>query len=94
MDFKTGDRVWLYYVNEEVILESKSIKDKGGQERIDQIAKVTKDMSKGIYAGAVDVPQNLLKILENRYDIHISRTLHKNLRTRSIERVLNFLKPG
>lgn len=26
--FKTGDRVWLYYVNESVILESKSIKDK------------------------------------------------------------------
>lgn len=61
---KTGDRVWLYYVDEEVKLESKSIKDKKDkdeQERIDKIEKVTKDISKGIYTGVVDAPQNVVK---------------------------------
>lgn len=61
---KAGNRVWLYYVNEEVILESKSIKDKKDkdrQERIDKIGKVTKEVSKGIYTGAVGVPKNIAK---------------------------------
>lgn len=61
---KTGERVWLYYVNEEVVLESKSIKDKkdkDGQERIDKIEKAAKDISKGIYTGAVDASQNVAK---------------------------------
>jgi Uncharacterized protein conserved in bacteria len=61
---KTGDRVWLYYVNKEVILESKLIKDKkdkDGQERIDKIEKAAKDISKGIYTGVVDASQNVAK---------------------------------
>lgn len=65
-----GDRVWLYYVNEEVISESKSLKDKkdnGRQERIDKVAKVTKDVSKGIYTGVADVSQNLAKNIEKPF---------------------------
>lgn len=67
---KTGDRVWLYYVNEEVILESKSIKDKKDkdwQEKIDKIGKATKDVSKGIYNGAVDAPHNIAKNIGNPF---------------------------
>jgi beta-lactam-binding protein with PASTA domain len=55
---KTGDRVWLYYVSEEVILESKSMNDKkvkDRQERINKIEKVGKDISNEICAGVVDV---------------------------------------
>lgn len=60
--FKTGDRVWLYYISEEVVLESKSIKDKkvkDRQERINKIEKVSKDISKEIYIGVVDATQNV-----------------------------------
>lgn len=67
---KTGERVWLYYVNEEVVLESKSIKDKkekDGQERIEKIEKVTKDISKGIYTGVVDASQNVAKKIGNPF---------------------------
>ena len=62
--FNTGDRVWLYYVNEEVILESKSIKDKKDKDRqevIDKIGKVTKDVSKGVYNGTVDASKIIAK---------------------------------
>lgn len=62
--FKTGDRVWLYYVNDEVITESKSIKDKrviDRKESINKIEKVSKDISKDIYSGVVDATQNLAK---------------------------------
>lgn len=61
---KTGDRIWIYYVNEEVILESTSIKDKKDKDRheiIDKIGKVTKDVSKDIYTGTVEAPKNVVK---------------------------------
>ncbi len=61
---KTGDRIWLYYVNEEVILESLSLKnekEKNRQETIDKIGKVNKEVSKGIYTGIKDVPKNITK---------------------------------
>jgi len=59
---KTGDRVFLYYVNEEVILESKALKDKSEkdrQEMIDNFGKVTKDFTKGVSTGAVDATKNI-----------------------------------
>jgi len=59
---KTGDRVFLFYVNEEVILESKAIKDKSDkdkQEMIDNLGKVTKDFTKGVSTGAKDATKNL-----------------------------------
>ncbi|MDD2294948.1 MAG: PASTA domain-containing protein [Eubacteriales bacterium] len=61
---RSGDRVSIYYVNEEVILESKAIKDQKSKDRqavIDKIGKVSKDVSKGIYAGTVDAPKNIAK---------------------------------
>lgn len=61
---KTGDRVLIYYVNEEVILESISIKDKKDKDRhekIDKIGKITKDVSKGIYNGAVNASKIVVK---------------------------------
>ncbi len=59
---KTGDRVFLYYVNEEVILESKSLKDKSDkdkQEMIDNISKSAKDLTKGISTGAADITKGI-----------------------------------
>lgn len=67
--FKTGDRVWLYYVNEEVILESKLIKDKKDKDRqviIDKIGKVTKEISEGICNAAVDAPENIAKNIRKK----------------------------
>lgn len=67
--FKTGNRVWLYYVNEEVILESKSIKDKKDKDRqviIDKIGKVTKEISEGICNAAVDAPENIAKNIRKK----------------------------
>jgi beta-lactam-binding protein with PASTA domain len=46
---KTGTRIFLYYVNEEVILESnsrKDKKDKNRQEKIDTIGRVAKNIRK------------------------------------------------
>lgn len=62
--FKTGERVWLYYVNEEVILESKAMKDKKVkdiQERNDNIKKAAQGIANDIYAGAVDKAQKVAK---------------------------------
>jgi len=88
---KTGDRVWLYYVNDEVILESISIKDKKDKvkkDMIEKIREVTKNGSKGIIAGAVDAPLKIAKNIKNPFiknkvsldkmeDIHINtRILH------------------
>jgi len=59
---KTGDRVFLYYVNEEVILMSKALKeknDKEKQEMIDNISKSAKNLTKGISSGAVDATKNM-----------------------------------
>ena len=62
---KTGDRVWLYYVSEEVILESKLLKDKKdkvGQERIDKIKKAAYHMKKDILDGTVGNAEKIAKI--------------------------------
>lgn len=62
---KTGDRVWLYYVSEEVILESKLLKDKkdkDGQERIDKIKKAAYHMKKDILDGTVGNAEKIAKI--------------------------------
>ena len=78
---KTGDRVFLYYVSEEVILESKLLKeksDKEKQEMIDNISKSAKDLTKGlstgaadltkgISSGAVDVTKNLVNSISNPF---------------------------
>ncbi len=62
--FKIGERVWLYYVSKEVLLESKSKKDqkvKDEQEKIEKIGKITKNTLKGFYTGAVDIRENVAK---------------------------------
>lgn len=67
---KTGDRVFLFYVNEEVILESKAIKDKSDtdkQEMIDNFGKVTKDFTKGVSTGAVDATKNLAQSFNKQF---------------------------
>lgn len=54
----TGERVWLYYVNEEIILESISIKekkDKDKQEAKDKVGEVAKDLFKN----AAEAPHNI-----------------------------------
>lgn len=68
---KTGDRVSLYYVDEEVILESIALKDRKDhdkQEKIDKISKVTKDVSKVIYAGAAKAPHNIARNVLNPFN--------------------------
>lgn len=54
---KTGDRVWLYYVNEAVVSASNALKaekNNAEQERLAKIKKVANDMKSGIYTGAKD----------------------------------------
>ncbi len=67
---KTGDRVWLYYVNEEVILESKAIKDKkekDRQDKIDKVGKVPKDINKWICTGAADASHVVTKNIKKPF---------------------------
>lgn len=67
---KTGDRVLLYYVDAEVIRESKAIrekKDSGRQEIIDKIGTVTKGVTKGIYDTAADAPQAIARNLSKPF---------------------------
>jgi beta-lactam-binding protein with PASTA domain len=48
---KTGDRVILYYVNEEVIQDSKALKEKSDQDKkemIENLKKITNDVTKNI----------------------------------------------
>ena len=59
---KTGDRLWVYYVNEEVISACKAMKEKkvgDDQKRIDRIKKAAMDMKDGLHAGAVDTAQKI-----------------------------------
>lgn len=61
---KTGDRVWLYYVNEEVLSESKTIRDQKEQDKqalVDKIGQVSQGVAKGIHTGAVEVPRHIAK---------------------------------
>jgi hypothetical protein len=67
---KTGDRVWLYFVNEQVILESKSIKDnkdKDKQVKIGKINKGGKEILNGFKVGAVEIPQNIAKVINKPF---------------------------
>ncbi|SCZ81129.1 PASTA domain-containing protein [Acidaminobacter hydrogenoformans] len=61
---KTGDRICLYFVNEEVILESKAIRDHKEQEKqalIDKVGQVAQGVAKGIHTGAVEAPRHIAK---------------------------------
>ncbi len=54
----------IYYVNEEVILKSRSIKDKKDKDRremLNKISKVTKDVSDGVYTRVVEAPKTVVK---------------------------------
>jgi beta-lactam-binding protein with PASTA domain len=65
---KTGERVWLYYVNDEVILESKAMqtkKENEKQEFLDKIGKVTKDISKGISTGTIEATEATKGLAQN-----------------------------
>jgi beta-lactam-binding protein with PASTA domain len=59
---RTGNRVWIYYVNEEVILQSKAIvykKQKDKQEIISRIGKTTHGISKGISIGTASFTKSI-----------------------------------
>jgi len=65
---KTGERVWLYYVNDDVILESKAIqtqKENEKQEVIDRIGKMTRDISKGISTGTIEATEATKDLAQN-----------------------------
>lgn len=61
---KTGNRIWVYYVNEEVILESKSIvyrKEQGKQDIINKLGQVSNDVSKGASTITKNISKNIGK---------------------------------
>jgi len=63
---KTGERVWLYYINDEVILESKSMEAKKeieSQDRKDKVINFTKDISKETVNRTKTLSQNIGKQL-------------------------------
>ena len=67
---KTGDRIWLYYVNEQVIEESKTLKDKKENDnkgKIDRIRTSTKDVSNDIITGVKEVPQNISRRIKKPF---------------------------
>lgn len=67
---KTGERIWLYYVDEEVILASKAIKDEKDhkkQENIEKVNQVVKNAAKGMLDGAADAPQNIVKNIKKPF---------------------------
>ncbi len=56
--FKTGDSIWLYYVDQNVIDESLALKVKRDEEALDKVEKrnqAAKDLTTGIYQGASKV---------------------------------------
>lgn len=66
----TGDRIWIYYVNDDVILESKSLQEKieaDRQEMINRIGKATHDVTKGISEGAIGATKNLTQNIGNKF---------------------------
>jgi beta-lactam-binding protein with PASTA domain len=67
---KTGERVWVYYVNDEVIHESLSIKDKrekDKQDMIEKFGKVTQKVSKEITSGAIDASKSLSQSIGKQF---------------------------
>lgn len=67
---KTGERVWIYFVNDDVISESKSLHSKienDKQEMIDKLGKVTHDVSKGISDGAIDATKSIVQNIGNKF---------------------------
>jgi hypothetical protein len=67
---KTGDRIWIYYVNDEVIHESKllvSKKEQDKQEMIGKIGKISQDVSKGISDGAVNATKSFSQNIGNKF---------------------------
>jgi hypothetical protein len=67
---KTGERIWLYYVDEEVIYASKAIKDEKDhkkQENIEKVNQVVKNAAKGMRDGAVGAPQNIVKNIKKPF---------------------------
>jgi hypothetical protein len=64
---KTGDRICLYFVNEEVILESKAIRDRKAQEKqalIDKVGQAAQGVAKGISTGTVEAPRHIAKSIK------------------------------
>ena len=67
---RVGERIWLYYVNEEVIIASKKLKgdrDKDRQERIDKIVNVAKEAPKKIYSGATGTSKEIANIIKKPF---------------------------
>jgi beta-lactam-binding protein with PASTA domain len=60
---KTGDRIWLYFVNEQVIEDSKALKEKKGKKKHKKIRKMNttaKDVTKEDIKGVKEDPENLV----------------------------------
>lgn len=63
---RTGDRICVYYVNDEIISESKALLDKKNQDKqeiIDKFGQVTQDLAKGVSTGTVNATKNLSRNL-------------------------------
>ncbi len=64
---KTGERLWVYYVDEAVIFNSKAMKEKKvkeEQERIERFKKAAMDMKDGIQAGAAGQAQKVGEMIK------------------------------
>lgn len=67
---KSGDRIWVYFVNDEIISESRAMQNKRSkdkQEIIDKFGQVTQNLAKGISTGAVNASKNLSRNLGGKF---------------------------
>lgn len=67
---KTGERVWLYYVDEKVISESRELKlhkDVVSNQNLEAIGDITKNLSKNVFDGVKNSSQSVAKIISNPF---------------------------
>jgi len=67
---KTGERIWLYYVNEEVIIASRTLQEnkvKIKQEKVDKFVKATKERTNGIRKGVGDTSHKIARNIEKPF---------------------------
>lgn len=56
--FKSGDRAWVYYVDQAILSESKNLKEQKDTKRKETMTQV-ESLAKNTYKGAVDGAQSL-----------------------------------
>lgn len=67
----TRERVWLYYVTEEVVTESQTLKDfreNENRQRIDKLGQTTANVSKDLINGIVDTTSNVGKLIGSQFN--------------------------